>query len=190
MLELDVQCVSSSRQRSSWNIHVNRISPALSLQNSREEASESKVWHHAASYSSMHGFNSLDSYLEKSLPQGSKKQLFITFVMGLINLCDLRKAAELEGNLNSVMQLQVPHEIEVPVHAPRICPPVLSSWGLGQVFHLTVLSSSQWGHWGTVEIVTLQVLSVAILQALCHSQARCSSFTKVLSKAWHRLKHP
>lgn len=110
----------------------------------------------SASYSNMHGFKSLGSYVWKSLPPGSKKQLFITFsLMGLINLCDLRKAAELKRNLNSVVQLQVQHEIEVPVHAPRICPHVLPSWGLGQVFHLTMLSSSQWVEWchqGAVEV--------------------------------------
>lgn len=104
----------------------------------------------SASYSSMHGFKSLGSYPEKSLPLGSKKQLFITFLMGLINVCDLRKAAELERNFDSVQ-----HEIEVPVQTPRICLHVLPSWGLGWVFHLAMLSSSQWDEWfhqGAVEV--------------------------------------
>lgn len=100
----------------------------------------------SASYSSMHGVKSLGLYPEKSLPLGRKKQLFITFLMGLINPGGLRKAAELERNFNSVQ-----YEFEVPVHTPRICPRVVPSWG----FHLAMLSSSQWDEWcrqGTVEV--------------------------------------
>lgn len=109
------RCVSSSRQRSSWNIHVNRISPAISLQNSREEASEGKVWHQQCQLQ-QHAWIYFTRFISrKKLSPRNKKQLFITSLIGLINLCNLRKAAELERNLNCVMQVWVQHEIEVPV---------------------------------------------------------------------------
>lgn len=112
--------------------------------------------------------------------------------MGLINLCDLRKAAELERNLKSVMQLQVQHEIEVAVYIPRICPhltqlrtvPGISPDNAEFIPMRWVVSPGNCG--GTV---TLQVLSVAISQAFWLSQAWCFSFTKVLLKAWHHLKY-
>lgn len=110
----------------------------------------------SASYRNLHGFVTRFLFI-KQLAPGRKKQLFVTFsLIGPINLSDPMKAAKHKRNFDSVTQLQgSAWDWGSPCPQPQDLSLYFIQLRIGQVFHLTTLSSSQsdeWCHQGTREL--------------------------------------